>query len=576
MEEIYSKLTQYEKKSNWTTRFGAIYRLYLSKLWAVLVKDTKTWIFNALMILPIVAGPIIALATRRTLSYDVFFSTYSDIMFVGYFGLIIPLFTMYIASMMFNDETNDRTLTYLTTRPIHRFELIIVKYLSFLTIVPIFTAVTTGLVYLSFGIFGGFQHWQAALWYFLAAIIASIVYGAFFMFMGLLFKNPLWFGLFFVFIWEFVLASFSQTLNNITIAYYIKSLIVYDLHPNDPFQSSPVIFAGNQADSFAFLGNPANAITFSIVLVVIVIVSLTLAWSRLQGDKIKVPYQAGRRPGGWKYYLKEIRSFLITFGILIITLGLVIGPVNGTSKAVRNTSQADLNVQEYPNWNKDATPSLSDMGYASSITYVFSKDDTITVHATKTNAPSILHQIHAMIIEKEIFDNFVEETQVLWMNYQEDYYESYGNGSLYFPNLITSYTTLANEVLGEADDSVLLFLGNTPQSFTFTAPDRGTYYVVAIVTQLSTSESNYFYASISLDITGDVFRITGYAFGWVLFGVGLAIGGLSIYSLATYSSADEIARYEEQLRLASSNVKSSQKSAKNSEEKMEEVPPPTK
>jgi len=528
------------------------------------------------MILPIVAGPIMALFTRNSLSYTEFFSVYSDIMFVGYFGLIIPLFTMYIASMMFNDEKNDRSLTYLTTRPIHRFELIIVKYLSFLTIVPIFTALTTGLVYLSFGIFGSFQYWQAALWYFLAAFIASAVYGAFFMFMGLLFKNPLWFGLFFVFIWEFVLASFSQTLNNITIAYYIKSLIVYDLYPNDPFKGSPAIFSGNQAAGFSFVGNPASALTFSIVLAVIVIVSLTLAWSSLQGDKIKVPYNAGRRPGGWKYYLKEIRSFLITFGILFITLGLIVGPVNGTKKNVRSTSDFDLDIQEWPSWADGTTPSLNDMGYATTITYVFSQDDTITVQAVKTNTPGITHQIHSMIIEKDTFDNFVDETQVLWMAYQEDYYDAFGNGSVYFPILITAYSILANEVLSEAEDSVLLSTVDVPQSFTFSAPEKGTYYVVAIVTYFSTSYSNYFYADVDIDISGEVYRIAGYAFGWTMFGLGLVIGGLSIYSLVTYSSADEIKRYEEQLKIATAKVENSQSSANNLDEKMEEVPPPEK
>lgn len=575
MEEIYSKLTQYEKKSKWSSRFSSIYRLYLSKLWAVLIKDTKTWIFNALMILPVIAGPIIALFTKSSLSYDVFFSTYSDIMFVGYFGLIIPLFTMYIASMMFNDETNDRTLTYLTTRPIHRFELVLVKYLSFLTIIPIFTAVTTGLVYLSFGIFGGFRYWDAALWYFLAAFIASVVYGAFFMFMGLLFKNPLWFGLFFVFIWEFVLASFSQTLNNITIAYYIKSLIVYDLYPNDPFRGSPAIFAGNQADTFSFLANPASALTFSVVLTVIVIVSLTLAWSRLQGDKFKVPYQAGRRPGGWKYYLKEIRSFLITFGIVFITIGLIIGPVNGTSKTVRRNTDANITVHEYPDWAEGTTPSLSDMGYASTITYSFSKGDSITIRATKTYTNTLSHQVHAIIIEKEIFDNFVGETQILWMDYQEDYYAAGGSGGIYFPSLIADYSTLANDVIEEANTGVFLN-SDAQQSFTFTTPERGTYYVVAIVSQFSTTESYYFNADIRFDINGNVHRIAGYAFGWTLFGVGLVISGFSIYSLITYSSADEIKRYEEQLKLASSKEEGSLNAANSSEEKMEEEPPPAK
>ena len=249
MEKLYANLTQYEKKHKWTTRFGSLYRLYLSKLWSTLIRDKKTWIFNALVLLPIIAGPIIALAARY-IDTDDYFKLYSDIMFLGYFGIIIPLFTMYIASMMFNDEISDRSITYLTSRPINRFELVIVKYLSYLSIIPIFTVIATGLNYLSFSVFGGFEYFDMALWFLLITFIASAVYGAFFMFVGLLFKNPLWFGLFFVFIWEFVFASFSQTLNKLTIAYYIKSLIVAD--PYADSRGSPAIIGLNQAFQFWF------------------------------------------------------------------------------------------------------------------------------------------------------------------------------------------------------------------------------------------------------------------------------------------------------------------------------------
>ena len=567
MKELYSQLTDYEKKDNWTLRFGSIYRIYLSKLWSSMIKDTKSWLFNSLMILPVVAGPIIALFTSRTLAYDEFFSLYSDIMFIGYFGLIIPLFTMYIATMMFNDEKNDRTITYLTTRPIHRFELVIVKYLTYLTIVPIFTGITTGLVYLSFGIFGGFRYWTAALWFFLGSVVASIVYGAFFMFIGLLFKKPMQFGLFFVFIWEYVLASFSQTMNKLTIAYYVKSLVVFDLYPNDPFRGAPVVFPGNEAYRFTFLSSPANALTFSVVLAVIVIVSLTLAWARLQGDQFKIPYQAGRRPGGWKYYLKEIRSFLITFGILFVTLGLVVGPINGTSKVVRRNSDADIDVSSFPNWDQGSTPSINDMGYASYVPYTFSKDDTISVVATKYYASGSTHDIWTIIIEKDIFDAFIEETQELWMEYQENYFLS-GYGEVYFPTLIDDYSILAEDILDEADKAVRLNTVDAPQTLTFTAPTRGSYYVVAIVTDFDTAFGSFFYAGVSFDISGDVYRLAGYAFGWILFGFGIIISGFAIYSLISYSSADEIKRYEEQLAIATSREEDRQNKDSNIKEEL--------
>ncbi|MHA1880684.1 MAG: hypothetical protein ACTSYG_09830, partial [Candidatus Heimdallarchaeota archaeon] len=114
MEKLYENLTKYEKKFSWKRRFGPIYRLYLSKLISTLFKQGKSWIFNALILLPIIAGPIVAFSVNYMLANE-FYSLYSDIMFRGYFGIIIPLFTMYIASTMFNDEKNNRSITYLTS-----------------------------------------------------------------------------------------------------------------------------------------------------------------------------------------------------------------------------------------------------------------------------------------------------------------------------------------------------------------------------------------------------------------------------------------------------------------------------
>jgi len=540
MEEIYTNLTQYEKKHKWSNRFGSLYKLYLSKLWSTLIRDKKTWIFNSLVLLPIIAGPIIALAAGSILSDSDYFELYSDIMFLGYFGIIIPLFTMYIASMMFNDEIGDKSITYLTSRPINRFELVIVKYFSYLSIVPIFTVLATGLNYLSFSIFGGFEYFDMALWFLLITFIASAVYGAFFMFIGLLFKNPLWFGLFFVFIWEFVFASFSQTLNKLTIAYYIKSLIVAD-----PGGGSPAIIGQNQAFQFWFYNTPANTLNFSIVLAVIVVVSITLAWSLLQGDKFKIPYQAGRRPGGWKYYLKEIRSFLITMGILFVTFGLIVGPVNGVRKPARSTTFFDFEIDPSIGWfegSEPPLPSLGQMGYGDYLSYTVTKGDNVTVtYSMTTLHPS--YTAAGIICTKEAWDIFFEDTQLLWYDFAEQYSVIY-NTTL-FSEFIVDYSQLASDFLDNTTDYTY-YNEYAPSTIDFVATEKTDFYIASIITDFDTSNP-YISGGMTVTVDGEIFRRGGYSFGWVLFGFGIIISGISVYSLITYRSSDEIKRYEEQI-----------------------------
>lgn len=546
MEEIYTNLTQYEKKHKWSNRFGALYKLYLSKLWSTLVRDKKTWIFNILVLSPIIAGPIIALAAQY-IDADDYFKLYSDIMFLGYFGIIIPLFTMYIASMMFNDEISDKSITYLTSRPINRFELVIVKYISYLSIVPIFTVIATGLNYLSFAIFGGFEYFDMALWFLLITFVASAVYGAFFMFIGLLFKNPLWFGLFFVFIWEFVFASFSQTLNKLTIAYYIKSLIVAD-----PGGGSPAIIGQNQAFQFWFYNYPADTINFSIVLVVIVVVSITLAWSLLQGDKFKIPYQAGRRPGGWKYYLKEIRSFLITMGILFVTLGLVVGPVNGVRKPARSTTSFSFEIDDDIEWFEGfdpPLPSLGQMGYGDFMSYTVTKGDNISVSYTmSTYHPS--YSAVGIICTEENWTIFFKDTQLLWYNFAELYSVQFFNTTL-FTEFIDDYSLLASDFLENTTDYAF-YNEYAPATIDFNATKKVDLYIASIITDFNLG-TPYIRGDMSITVVGEIFRRGGYSFGWALFGLGIVISGISVYSLITYKSSDEIKRYEEQITQYNNN-----------------------
>ncbi|HUT80426.1 MAG TPA: ABC transporter permease [Candidatus Bathyarchaeia archaeon] len=550
MKEKYESLTQFEKTYHWRTKFNTLYKLYIGKLWSTLIKEKKSWIFNVLILAPIIAGPIVFL-TNSGISTDEFFSTYSDIMFMGYFGIIIPLFTLYIASTMFNDEIGDRTVSYLTVRPIHRFELIFIKYLCYLSIIPIFTSIATFLNYLSFGVFGYFERFDMALWFLLISFVSSAVYGAFFMLIGLLFKNPLWFGLFFVFIWEFVLASFSRTLNNLTIAYYIKSLIVWDPFPNSPRDSPALDGLGtNEAYNWRFYNNPANATTFSVVLVIVVIISITLSWAVLQGDKFRIPYQAGRRPGGWKYYLKEIRSYLVTFGILFLTIGLVIGPVKGLRSNITEISSGqriDINPEndDWYNFNNPANPDINDMGWGCDVPYALAKGDSLYLEFVVNEQPAGSYSLTGLICNDDLYNSFLSSTQELWLDWME-YKYSFPMSADFF-NYHVTYHSLVNDFIEQVEKSQSFNYYSQPCYFDYNITQSGKYHIMVVVDWYDISIDRFDARDILTIISGEVYRKAGYAFGYIILGFGLVVMGFATYSLITYKSEDEIKRYDEQI-----------------------------
>ncbi|MHA1742932.1 MAG: ABC transporter permease [Candidatus Heimdallarchaeota archaeon] len=559
MEKLYENLTKYEKKFSWKRRFGPIYRLYLSKLISTLFKQGKSWIFNVLILLPIIAGPIVAFSVNYMLANE-FYSLYSDIMFRGYFGIIIPLFTMYIASTMFNDEKNNRSITYLTSRPIHRFELVIIKYLGYLTVVPLFIIVATLLNYLSFGVLAGLMYFNMALRFMFVAFIATVVYGAVFMLIGLLFKNPLWFGLFFVFIWEFVFASFSPTLRSLTISYYIKSLIVYPINEYGNSES-PAVFPGNYADVFVKFGSPAKALTFSVVLLVVIIISIVLSWAILQGDRLRVPYKAGKRPGGWKYYLKEIRSYLITFGIIFLTVGLTLGPVVGMKKAYYSSTITNITI--LPNWSwytpgTNTKPSVNDMGWGTMERFTVRKNDSLRFmprYGYSSNKESF--QAALVLCNESTFTKFFESCQNLWFLWAAQQYQAPYDSAL-FRQLILNYFNLAQEFL---DDSIAKLIFSevpietftsyddlTTPSISYQASTKTTFYcVLLIIDYIAVPNAEFYGYDFGFVVDGTKTRIGSYVLGFVISAFGVGLIGLAIYSLATYSSKIEIERYEKKI-----------------------------
>lgn len=285
-------------------------------------------------------------------------------------------------------------------------------------------------------------------------------------------------------------------------------------------------------------------------MVVIIIVSLTLSWSRLQGDRFTIPYGAGRRPGGWKYYLKEIRSYLITFGILFLTVGLVVGPVSGTTKNTVKSSNGFLNMGQYPYWDGD-NPSLDDMGFGSSFSYSLSKDDSISIQYLLEYALPISYNIYGVLVTEETYVSFIEQTQELWNQYRQDYFNYIGNNSeiptTLYPALIMEYLTIADEFVEEAEASTNQLIVDNTQSIPYTASTPVTIYIMILVTYFDTSEYGYFNADVNFVLSGTMYRRGGYIIGWVIAGLGVTSSCLAIYSLATYSSEDEIQRYEEQI-----------------------------
>jgi ABC-type transport system involved in multi-copper enzyme maturation permease subunit len=151
-----------------------------------------------------------------------------------YVRVTVPILGVFYGTSLMADEVEDKTITYLFTRPIRRGAVLVGKYLAYLGCTVFVVLPSVVLVYLlvvpingSLG--GSFLDLVKDL---VLLGLGLAVYGAVFAFVGAKFKRPLVVGLIFIFGWEQAALLFPGYLKHFTVAYYLQSLVPHTM-PTD-------------------------------------------------------------------------------------------------------------------------------------------------------------------------------------------------------------------------------------------------------------------------------------------------------------------------------------------------------
>jgi ABC-type transport system involved in multi-copper enzyme maturation permease subunit len=152
-----------------------------------------------------------------------------------YIRFIVPVLGVFYGTALIADEVDDRTITYLFTRPIPRSAVLLGKYLAFLACTILLVLPSVMLVYfLIVPVAGGSI---AAAFPSLVADLGMLsvglaAYGAVFALVGTRLKRPLVVGLVFAFGWEPAVLLFPGYLKRATVAYYLQALVKHEM-PQD-------------------------------------------------------------------------------------------------------------------------------------------------------------------------------------------------------------------------------------------------------------------------------------------------------------------------------------------------------
>jgi len=153
-----------------------------------------------------------------------------------YFVIVsIMVLGVFYGTALIADEVDDKTITYLFTRPIPRRAVLLGKYLAYLActvllvlpsvMIVFFLVVPTG----GSSVAGAFPSLLADF----AMLVAGLAsYGAVFALVGTRLKRPLFVGLVYAFGWEPAVLLFPGYLKRLTVAYYLQALVTHEM-PQD-------------------------------------------------------------------------------------------------------------------------------------------------------------------------------------------------------------------------------------------------------------------------------------------------------------------------------------------------------
>jgi hypothetical protein len=143
---------------------------------------------------------------------------------------VIPVLGVFYGTALMADEVEDKTITYLFTRPVPRGAVLVGKYLAYLACTSLVVLPSVMLVYFLLihlaEIPGTFMQLLTDLG---LLFIGLAAYGALFAFVGAFFKRPLVIGLVFVTGWEQTAMALPGYMKRFTVAYYLQALVPHSM-----------------------------------------------------------------------------------------------------------------------------------------------------------------------------------------------------------------------------------------------------------------------------------------------------------------------------------------------------------
>ena len=177
----------------------------------------KRWMLIA--ILAVMVGAVMGYAATRTGANT---DSASNVLELLVLTFLLPVLALIYGASMLRNEMDDRSIIQVVTSPLDRRTSHVGYYLALTVVLAVLLAVITiigGVCFMAMNGSGGGLELIAG--YVAVLLVGAMAYSALFLVMGVVLKQPLYLGLFYVFIWEYFIGSVPGAVGEITIRHQL-------------------------------------------------------------------------------------------------------------------------------------------------------------------------------------------------------------------------------------------------------------------------------------------------------------------------------------------------------------------
>jgi ABC-type transport system involved in multi-copper enzyme maturation permease subunit len=199
-------------------------------------------------------------------------SMFGAMIWILFLSFIVPVLGVFYGTSLIADEVDDKTITYLFTRPVRRGAVVVGKYMAYLLCTALVVLPSVMIVYFLMVPFGQIPASFISLVVDLGVLgLGLAAYGALFALVGAALRRPLIIGLVFVFGWELVTLLLPGYLKRLTLAYYLQPLVPHAMPTGDTVSLLQGALFREPPSVAMSLGCLALAIVASLVIAVRVV-----------------------------------------------------------------------------------------------------------------------------------------------------------------------------------------------------------------------------------------------------------------------------------------------------------------